>query len=807
MSWFKTSLTCSLLLICAAIFAFAHPQMAHADPNLANPDRAESIITEINLGGSHFRLTTDRSAIPTDGGYSFTVEITPSADLISVNLHFQLMREEDGWPFHYFGDSVYIERDTGGNDDDNDGGDGSDERPRTATTATRRIYQPEVIEHVLQRRTGDHLDGLGMREGVYYVAVIVTVTTEEGSESATLRDLLVVYDPAQPTLNMMPVVQLSALPARNVNGIFLNNPGTGVFEERRATLEALSDWVSSNPNVRLTLAISPLFLEELYKVSQGFSYIRPLNNGAHDNSSNGNNDNSGYSGENGSDEATEGDTEDIATPTYYVRELPAESNIATNSARTIDALRSAYDTGRLTITAQGYADPDYAVLSALGLADDLPEHYELGREVIQTVLGIEPSNITVPWSNNRLSANNISTIVDMLPLSVGPSDPAVPSAAHAAPSLQHPRVVGSSAGAAFGSSTALTEDGSMLRFQPLVRTETADIVMACDDLSTALSTEVSRARFISELLEARQNTELVPILVRAHNDMEPVTMLIDNLDRISRYNWLDLVDGEFTPHDEIEPIVLLDPQTIADMTRSAPSLAPPPEPFRQVAPLPGSIQSLQAGRKAFLGLQDALQEEFFEVDEAAADEFDQYSRKSLAAFAGPGTEVRLLADGISVSTSGIDGIVLSQQVNDYVDYWFDGITLEVQSMNFSGSGGLLPITVENNSGHTFYLTVRYISPGQSIIVYPEYTNQAFPQGETFLEPTVELRNIVSGPVDVQLWAGDYLITEESVRVSATYVDRIVIIVLVVLAGAGLAFFIWKRTRDKAETIQDPHKES
>jgi len=787
MSWFKTSLTCSLLLTLAAVFTFAYPDSASADPSAS---RAESIITEIDLGESSFRLINNRPAIPTDGGYLFTVEITPGDDLISVNLHFQLMREEDGWPFHYFGDPIYIERDTA-DDDEVDESDQDD----ADSTATRRIAQPEVIHHELRRRTGDHLDGLGMHEGVYYVAVIVTITTDEGTESATLRDLLVVYDPAQPKLNMMPVVQISAVPARDIEGNFLSSPATGAFEERRALLESVSDWVHRNQQARLTLAISPLFLEDLYDVSQGLSYYIDPNaaSGTNNGTNNGSNGNTGSNGSNGNGDSNSGDFEEAngsAIPAYNLRAIAIESDAAVSSARTLEALRIAYGTGRLTIAVQGYADPNFAVLSALDLEDDIAQHYDLGCQVIQDVLGIEPSAITVPWSNNRLNVNNINAMVDLLPL----------SAISPGTREDRPRFVGASTTARFGTSAALTEDSSMFGFQPLARTDGVDIIMADYDLSTALSTEASRAQFISELLELRQNVELVPVLVRAHDDIDPVTTLIDNLDRISHYDWISLVDGGFTPDAGMPTAPLLDAQTLANSIRSAPtSIVPPANPFEHAGPLSDSIQALQSSRNAFLGLHGSLYQALPSEDLDTANQFEVYNRASLAAFAGPGTEVRLVANEISILTSAVEGIDLARQVNASVDYWFDGLSLEVQSMNFSGSGGLLPVGIENNSEHDFYLTVRYVSPGHTIIIYPEYTYQAFMQGETFLEPAIELRNISSGLVDVQLWAGNYLIAEENVRVSATYIDRIVIIVLVVLAGAGLALFVWKRTQSKDDT--------
>ncbi|MCL2745769.1 MAG: hypothetical protein FWE48_01570 [Coriobacteriia bacterium] len=712
-----------------AVAVISLPNTALAEPTLG---RAESIITEIDLGNSNFRLMTDRSAIPTDGSYSYVVEITPGDDLISVNLHFQLMREENGWPFHYFGDPIYIEREEPDADEDQDtqaSNDGSNAAQDTSEVSA----EPEIIRHVLQRRTADNLDGLGMEEGVYYVAVIVTATTAAGAESATLQDILVVYDPEQPQLNLMPTIHLSTLPSRDAAGIFLHHPAGGLFDEQREALDAITTWVTANSDAQLTLAVSPLFLEELHTVAQGFDYFD--------------------------------------TQSEEVIALDANSEVAQASARTLEELRTAHTTGRLAITTQGYADPDLTVLDALDLMDDLPSHFELGRSLLTDILAQEPATITVPWTN-QLTNNQLQALKEVVPQAEG----------------QELRLILNSS--AIESRPALTHEHDDQQFlQNLYwgsgqNEDTSLIIVADSELSTAMSQTGSRARFILDLLEDRQRDGLTPLLIQTHDDVDSIAMLLDNLELVSAYPWVNLINGTSQIDAPIDPLVLAAEQEVQAISET--------------------IQELKTARKAVTGLRGAQGEE---IDSERQAELDFDYRSSLAIFSGPGTNIRRVSNDLSILPAAPECVALANQLQYLVDEQFSGLEIHADSVVFSGSRGSLPISVQNTSGQTFYLDIHYVASGQNILVYPEYIHQEFLLGESFLEPTIELRNIVSGSVDIELWAGDYLITTESVRVSATYADRIAIIVVVALAGTGLAFFIWKRVQSGEQNgkQRSPHK--
>ena len=740
---------------------------AYANPN---SDRQEVFISEIILGDSTFRLSTDSPSVPFTDGYSYLVEITPGANLISVNLHIQLSREIDGDPFHYLGDAIYIERNLEDITEEEQGDD-------TGLDATRgnqnETAEPEMVRHILEPRAGTSLSGMGITEGVYHVAVTVTATTDEGFESATLRDLLVVYDPEKPQLNLMPTIHLSALPLRCGEGIFIENPAGSLFEERRRALEAISAWVYGNPQAQLTLAVSPLFLGELNSVAQGEAYFY-TENGNGNNGSNGDADDNGNNVSNGNngtatnnDESTnEGnDTDNDDTVTAATaRNIPTDAPIAQSSERTLAALQNAYNTGRLHLSTQGYADPNPAVLNALELPRDIGLQYTEGISILQNILDIEIKNITVPWTEH-LCTEYFSILDDILP--------------------QATIIIDSNTR---GFDYHL-RDGQT--FTPLLRVpQTAEagggseILVAHAGLSSSLSSPGNKARSIAQLLEQRQETRLTPLLVRSYDDAEAVLEFLDNLELLTRYSWVNVINSEARTVDTEAATVTFDD-------------------FETMQTIPSATQELQLARVALQGVERALHE----PSEDTLKELSHWRQVSLASFAGPGIGVSTIGNELLMAPPAAECANLAAQVYSYVQDWFSGLEIHAQTITFSGSGGMLPVTVQNNSDQSFYLDVRYVGPGRNVVIEPERTHQLFPPGETFLEPSIELRNIVSGSVDIQLWAGAHLIAGESVRVSATYADRIAIIVVVALAGTGLAFYVWRRASQNNVQEELSQKES
>jgi len=132
---------------------------------------------------------------------------------------------------------------------------------------------------------------------------------------------------------------------------------------------------------------------------------------------------------------------------------------------------------------------------------------------------------------------------------------------------------------------------------------------------------------------------------------------------------------------------------------------------------------------------------------------------------------------------------------------FSKITLKVSPVTLSGNKGSVPITIKNATTKEVRVTLAYAVKRGMAIDAKKKRVITLPPKETFLEPDVTIQNTVSSPLTIKLTAGKYTVCEETVKISASYIDTIVIVVIVVLAGLGLVAFIYKRVK-KADPGKD-----
>ncbi|MBK5211948.1 MAG: hypothetical protein JJE36_06545 [Coriobacteriia bacterium] len=132
---------------------------------------------------------------------------------------------------------------------------------------------------------------------------------------------------------------------------------------------------------------------------------------------------------------------------------------------------------------------------------------------------------------------------------------------------------------------------------------------------------------------------------------------------------------------------------------------------------------------------------------------------------------------------------------------FSKITLKVSPVTLSGNKGSVPITINNDTTKEVRVTLTYGAERNMTINAKKKQVITLPPKETFVEPDVTIQNAVSAPLTIKLTAGNYAICEKSVDISASYIDTIVIVVIVVLAGLGLVAFIYKRVK-KADPEKD-----
>jgi hypothetical protein len=216
------------------------------------------------------------------------------------------------------------------------------------------------------------------------------------------------------------------------------------------------------------------------------------------------------------------------------------------------------------------------------------------------------------------------------------------------------------------------------------------------------------------------------------------------------------------------------------------------------------LRELILARAASTGLAIALDTD----DEKVQADLDFARYCSLAAEAGAGSissnEQGGGSGGDNRSAGGRNGATvwkldthsqaLAQAAHKRCDDWFGAISVNAQSITLIGSRGKLPATINNSGTKPLNLEMRFVPTSEHIHLDPKYQQLNVPTNEMLVEPDVELRNIVSGAVKIQVLAGTYMISEKTVRVSAAYTDKIGILAVVTVAGAALVLYLWRRGR-------------
>ena len=214
---------------------------------------------------------------------------------------------------------------------------------------TKTLSQPEAGVHSFA--FSRPLEGLGLSPGTHPISLDI-VTDISGSQVATqVTADLRVYDPTRPRVPVVLVARIDTRPLTDTSGHFVVDPA--VATATRDDVDTLATSVLTDPLARVTLALSPLTLEEWRSITRGYT----LASGA---------------------------------------SVPAGAPATVAYAATLQRLKSALQTGRLELTAAGYSDPSLTDLAANKLGDDVLPQYETGLSAYFTSLETTPSTGTVP---------------------------------------------------------------------------------------------------------------------------------------------------------------------------------------------------------------------------------------------------------------------------------------------------------------------------------------------------------------------------------------------------------------------------
>lgn len=225
-------------------------------------------------------------------------------------------------------------------------------RLQLRSPAGRLIYQETEVRSNLSTGTVSigfkrELGDLGLDPGIYPIELRVRSDSTTIREWIT-RDRLLVHDPDPAAFPVVFIARINGAPTFDAAGRFLFDPAQ--VSRARSDTEFLARLVHDRPELKISLAIPPMLLEEWHRISQGYEVLR----------------------------------ED------RIVSVPATDASSRSYAEALNLLRRAIDTGRLELLDVPYSAPDIGGLQATGRLGDLTNHFGLGRSVYIATLETSP---------------------------------------------------------------------------------------------------------------------------------------------------------------------------------------------------------------------------------------------------------------------------------------------------------------------------------------------------------------------------------------------------------------------------------
>ncbi|MCL2655531.1 MAG: hypothetical protein FWD65_07575 [Coriobacteriia bacterium] len=130
---------------------------------------------------------------------------------------------------------------------------------------------------------------------------------------------------------------------------------------------------------------------------------------------------------------------------------------------------------------------------------------------------------------------------------------------------------------------------------------------------------------------------------------------------------------------------------------------------------------------------------------------------------------------------------------------FAPLSLKTRPVTLAGNSGEAPITVASSSATQMQVHLEFSGRDNRMKVEPSRSPTLTVEGaEVLFSPKVTLYTVSSSNLKVRLMAGEYAICEDSVAISGSYLDIIGIVVIVVMVGAVLVFYIWRHAKKEQE---------
>jgi hypothetical protein len=147
--------------------------------------------------------------------------------------------------------------------------------------------------------------------------------------------------------------------------------------------------------------------------------------------------------------------------------------------------------------------------------------------------------------------------------------------------------------------------------------------------------------------------------------------------------------------------------------------------------------------------------------------------------------------GVDGSWAGAaQGLALAKSAEASARAVLSKVTLDAPAVTLPGSEGKVPVSVTNSSGRT--LSVVLEASSSELRVRKPRTTVRLKPGENVLSVPVVMGTASTGRLTIRVTAGGYEIAGSTAAVRASYQDRIVLLITVVLVLLVLLFYIRRR---------------
>jgi hypothetical protein len=655
LSWSLTLFVLVLAVLAAAGTLRAAPAETSGAADRTDLAQAQSMV----VGPARVSLVATRSSVPVGEGFSYTATVRYSE------------------PLEYLEARMRIRYPTG--------------RLIYQKTFVEQSLEPGVTSFVFERGLAD----IGLPPGVYPLELSVRVSADGVVSDDVIESELRIYDPERTPLPVALVGRVSAQPLTDPEGRFAFDPGE--YTRARDDVAAVAAHILARPDARLTLALSPLMLEEWQRVAAGYRLA-----------------------------GAEGDIEfgpDDSTPEAY--------------AATLEELRRAVGTGRLEVMSLGYSDPDLSELGSADMLADIPDQYALGTSVCFAALGSQPSVGTAPAGGSV------------------PEGALPPLAEQDIDYVVVDEVFARTGDGAAGSARPgrYQAGGSGL------------IVLVADSRSLLAPDMGSSEQLISTVFERHmtyEGGEPSPFLATVGPGSLEVRSFLAAAGALESEPWVELRTGVDSSEGTGAPSVRL-------IEREADPDAPS-----------DYWTTVRESRRWSEALTSAMTTGTAVVEQANRDSLISQG----SAWAGVAGEWMPAWRGLAFANHALRA---SESV-------LGEVRLDVKPVTLAGTSGEVPVTITSDSTEVLELSLVQKADSSVNLGSPATDLVTVSPGENFLELPVELVGVLSSNLEVSLYAADVELAADSVRVRASYLDRLAIVLSVVLVLGGLLVFIIMRVR-------------